>query len=133
MNEISDEKLVEMAREAREKAYAPYSKYHVGAALLCDDGSVYTGCNIESASYPCGICAERNAMSTAINDGKYSFKAIAVIGSGKETCTPCGMCRQFMYEFAPTLRVLCCDCDGKIQEHALNELLSCGFGPKSLG
>ncbi len=132
MSEITDEKLIELALDARKNAYAPYSNYRVGAALLCEDGSVYTGCNIESASYPCGICAERTAMPKAISDGKRSFKTIAVVGSSDEICTPCGMCRQFMYEFAPNLRVLCCNPNGGVKEYSLKELLHAGFGPSSL-
>ena len=129
--------LIEKAREARKRAYAPYSEFTVGAALLCRDGSIYTGCNIENASYGATICAERTAFFKAVSEGEGEFEAIAIVGAPVDKpadfCPPCGMCRQFMYEFAPTLRVLCCDCDGEIQEHALNGLLSCGFGPKSLG
>ncbi len=132
MNEITDEKLVELALNARKNSYSPYSKYRVGAALLCENGEVFTGCNVENASYPCGICGERNAMSTAIAAGQRKFKAIAIAGSSKEICTPCGMCRQFMYEFAPKLRVLCCDNEGKYEEHSLDSLLQKGFGPESL-
>ena len=132
MKNIDDKKLVELALDARKNAYTPYSKYNVGAALLCDDGKIYTGCNVESASYPCGICGERNAMSTAIADGHRKFKAIAIAGSSEQICTPCGMCRQFMYEFAPHLRVLCCSNNGKYIEKDLSDLLALGFGAESM-
>ncbi|MCR4790585.1 MAG: cytidine deaminase [Treponemataceae bacterium] len=126
------EKLVQMALDARKNSYSPYSKYRVGAALLCEDGSLYTGCNIENSSYPCGICAERTAMSKAVSEGHTKFKAIAIVGSSEEICTPCGLCRQFMYEFAPDLLVLCCSSRGNYQEYLLKELLLAGFGPQSM-
>ena len=91
--------LIGKALEAREKAYAPYSKFKVGAAVLTAGGKIYTGCNVENASYPVGICAERVAMSKAVADGETEFTVIAIVGSGENYCTPCGMCRQFMAEF----------------------------------
>ena len=91
--------LIEKALEAREKAYAPYSKFKVGAAVLTAGGKIYTGCNVENASYPVGICAERVAISKAVADGETEFIVIAIVGSGENYCMPCGMCRQFMAEF----------------------------------
>ena len=132
MIENDVKKLIDAAMTARTTAYAPYSKFRVGAAALCSDGTVYTGCNIENASYPCGICAERVAVSKAVSDGKTDIAAIAVIGSSAEKCTPCGVCRQFMYEFSPDMTVFCCDKGGNYDEHALYELLPRGFGAKSL-
>lgn len=129
---MTDHELVELALQARENAYAPYSLFSVGAALLCADGTVYTGCNIENASYPCGICAERTAASKAISEGKREFTALAVAGSSEELCTPCGLCRQFLYEFAPDLRVLCANDAGIFEKHTLPELLKAGFGGKSM-
>lgn len=120
------------AIEAKEMAYAPYSRFFVGAAVMCDDGSVYTGCNVENASYPCGICAERTAVSKAVSEGKRKFRMIAVTGSSTEKCTPCGICRQFLYEFAPDMTVLCGDKDGNFDEISLAALLPRGFGPDSL-
>ncbi len=130
--EYTDKELVQMALDAQKNSYSPYSKYKVGAALLCEDGSVFTGCNIEVASYPCGICAERTAASKAISEGHIKFKKIAITGSSEITCTPCGMCRQFLYEFAPSLTLLCSDNAGNYKEYKLNELLAQGFGPNSL-
>ena len=129
---MTDHELISLALEAREKAYAPYSHFLVGAALLCADGSVYTGCNIENASYPCGLCAERAAAAQAISAGKRAFSALAVAGSGEEVCTPCGLCRQFLYEFAPELRVLCANRTGVFEEHTLQDLLRAGFGGRSM-
>ena len=91
--------LIGKALEAREKAYAPYSKFKVGAAVLTAGGKIYTGCNVENASYPVGICAERVAISKAVADGETEFIVIAIVGSGENYCMPCGMCRQFMAEF----------------------------------
>ena len=91
--------LIEKALEAREKAYAPYSKFKVGAAVLTAGGKIYTGCNVENASYPVGICAERVAISKAVADGETEFIVIAIVGSGENYCMPSGMCRQFMAEF----------------------------------
>ncbi len=130
--EPTDKELVQMALDARKNSYAPYSNYKVGAALLCEDGAIFTGCNIESASYPCGLCGERTAASKAISEGHIKFKKIAIAGSSEQTCTPCGMCRQFLYEFAPELTILCSNNVGNFKVNKLNELLAQGFGPASL-
>ena len=132
VDETTKRELVRAAKEAAGNAYAPYSGYKVGAALLCDDGSRYTGCNVENASYPCGICAERTAAAKAVSEGNRDFRMIAVVGSSAEKCTPCGVCRQFLYEFAPEMTVLCCDESGGYDEVKLSELLSRGFGASSL-
>lgn len=97
--------LMALAIEARTKAYSPYSNYQVGAALLCEDGSTFCGCNIENASYGLSMCAERVALYQAIAQGKRQFKAIAITGSGNDLATPCGACRQVMAEFAPEMTV----------------------------
>ncbi len=132
MSSITDLQLVQKALEARNNSYSPYSKYQVGAALVCADGTIYTGCNIENASYPCGICAERTAMSKAVSEGHKKFTSMAVAGSSKEICTPCGICRQFMYEFAPDLRILCSSDSGEYKELILKDLLPEGFGAASM-
>ena len=125
--------LVEIALDARKNSYAPYSNYRVGSALLCDDGiNIYPGCNIENASYPCGLCAERVALAKAVSDGHKKFRAIAIVGSSEEICTPCGLCRQALFEFAPDLTVICCGSKGNYEIHRLNELLAAGFGSSSL-
>lgn len=97
--------LIDLAKDARKRAYAPYSEFLVGAALLCGDGSVYVGCNVENASFTPTCCAERVAIFSAIADGKRDFSAIAVVGGkiGEEAdgrCMPCGVCRQVMSEFS---------------------------------
>ena len=103
---MTDSELVKTACEAMKKAYAPYSGFCVGAALLCSDGSVYSGCNIENSSYGAANCAERTAIFKAVSEGEYNFAAIAIVGNDKNTpigqgdfCPPCGVCRQVMTEF----------------------------------
>jgi cytidine deaminase len=107
--------LLTRARAAMEMAVAPSSKFRVGAALLCDDGSVFTGCNIESPTY-LGICAERVALFKALSEGRRGFTAIAIAGGVNGGCPPCGACRQILWEFAPSLEVLLEDgCGGFTQ------------------
>jgi cytidine deaminase len=98
MEEEMIQRLIGCAYEARLNSYSPYSNYPVGAALLCADGSIYTGCNVENASYPAGNCAERTAVFKAVSEGKRKFKAIAIVG-GKTLTSPCGVCRQVLREF----------------------------------
>lgn len=129
---MTDRELVALALRSRENAYAPYSHFSVGAALLCEDGSVYTGCNVENAAYSCGVCAERTAAVKAVSEGKRAFAAIAVAGSSDAICTPCGLCRQFLYEFAPQMRVLCANAAGDYEAYTLSDLLPHGFGGKTL-
>ena len=127
----SDEDLVLMAKAARENAYAPYSHYRVGAALLADDGEVFTGCNVENASYGLTNCAERTALFKAVSEGKRDFRKIAI--SLKGVGAPCGACRQALYEFAPDLVVLLGNVEGKLVDQIkLKKLLPIAFGPKQL-
>ena len=132
IDEAAKRELVQAAIKAAGNAYAPYSGYRVGAALLCGSGDVYTGCNVENAAYPCGICAERTAAAKAVSEGNRDFRMIAVVGSSAEKCTPCGMCRQVLYEFAPDMTVLCADNSGEYDEVKLSDLLIRGFGASSL-
>ena len=126
---MTDRELVQKAMEMQKFAYCPYSKFPVGAALLCADGSVFTGCNVESAAYGSTICAERTALLKAVSEGyRENWTAIAVAGKGEEFCWPCGSCRQMLYEFAPELRVLAVRGDGDFEEAKLSDLLPRGFG-----
>ena len=126
---MTDRELVQKAMEMQKFAYCPYSKFPVGAALLCADGSVFTGCNVESAAYGSTICAERTALLKAVSEGyRENWTAIAVAGRGDEFCWPCGSCRQMLYEFAPELRVLAVRGDGEFEEAKLSDLLPRGFG-----
>jgi len=128
---MDEKQLIQIAKDAKQKAYSPYSGYRVGAALVTEDGSVFTGCNIENISYPVGICAERVAFAKAISEGHVKFKAIAVSGSTEEFAYPCGMCRQFMSEFAgDEFIVLCGNENNKYERLKLSELLPRGFDAK---
>jgi cytidine deaminase len=131
----SFEPLIAQAFAAQDRAYAPYSKFLVGAALLCDDGTVVPGCNVENASYGGTICAERSAVVSAISQGKNSqFRACVVVTRGPEPSHPCGMCRQVLFEFAPELPILLVARNGGARKLVnLRELLPGGFGPRSLG
>lgn len=135
-NMKKDSELVKLALDSRKNSYSPYSKYKVGAAVLAenDDGDekIFCGANIENASYPCGVCAERVAVPKAVFEGFKNIKTIAVAGSSEPICTPCGMCRQFLFEFNPKLRVLCASSNGNYEEFNLSDLLTGGFGPKSM-
>lgn len=127
---VSDEALLALAVSARERSYSPYSGYAVGAALLCADGRIFQGCNIENASFGLTNCAERTAMFKAISEGATEFVTIA-ISAEKSVPWPCGACRQVLNEFAPGIRVLV-TWDGQVDEAMLSDLLPHGFGPKSL-
>ena len=130
---MTDEELVSKALEMRKFSYAPYSHFAVGAALLCEDGTVFTGCNVENAAYGSTICAERTALVKAVSEGHVKgWVTLAIAGSGEDFCWPCGACRQMLYEFAPNLRVLAVNQHGRFQQATLSELLPMGFGPASL-
>ncbi len=129
-NGVSDEILLQLAREAMERSYSPYSKWPVGAALLSADGRIFQGCNIENASFGLTNCAERTAVFKAVSEGATEFTAIA-IAARESAPWPCGACRQVLNEFAPDIRVLV-TWDGKTDEAPLSALLPHGFGPKEL-
>jgi cytidine deaminase len=127
---MEDQELVKLAQAARHKAYAPYSHYDVGAALLAKSGQVFTGCNVENAVYPMVICAEQTAIVKAVSEGQREFVAIAI--ATRNGGSPCGACRQVMREFAPHLRVLLADDAGRVRQLTLDQLLPDSFGPESL-
>ena len=135
---MTDQELVELAFTMLERSYVPYSHFPVGAALECDDGTVYTGCNIENAGYTPTNCAERTALFKAVSEGVTEFSAIAVVGSlqGKRNelpTGPCGVCRQALFEFTgPDLVVLMAKSEDDYIETTLGALLPYGFGPKNL-
>jgi cytidine deaminase len=116
-----------------ERSYVPYSGFPVGAALLCADGSVFTGCNVENAAYGSTICAERTALVKAVSEGhRDDFVKLAVVGNSSDYCWPCGSCRQMLYEFAPDLEVLVANRDHDFVKYTLRQLLPHGFGPSAL-
>ena len=123
--------LMNQAIEARKMSYSPYSGFSVGAALLCEDGTVYLGCNIENAAYSPTNCAERTAFFKAISEGKRNFKAIAIVGGADKLvpCYPCGVCRQIMSEFCDShqFEVICGDSLDSLEIMKLEELLPKGF------
>ncbi len=123
-------KLLKQAIEARERAYAPYSHYRVGAALLTSSGKVYKGCNVENAAYSPSMCAERTAIFKAVSEGDRSFAAIAIATA--DGGSPCGVCRQVMREFAPDLVVIVGDTAGNYRVFELPDLLPDSFGPENL-
>lgn len=129
---MTDQALVALSVEMQKRSYVPYSRFPVGAALLCQDGTVFTGCNVENAAYGSTICAERTALVKAVSEGHTDFVAIAISGQGDDYCWPCGACRQMLYEFAPGLKVLAARRDGQFQSVTLDQLLPNGFGPHSL-
>ena len=123
---MDDRELMQRAIEARELSYSPYSKFAVGAALLCADGTVYTGANIENAAFGPSVCAERVAMFKAISEGKREFVKLAVTCES-DHCRPCGVCRQVMFEHAPDMEVLMGNPDGEYVRTTVRELLPDGF------
>lgn len=127
VSRVTDGELIEKAREAMQFAYVPYSHYRVGAALLCKDGRIFTGCNIENGSYGATNCAERTALFKAVSEGAREFCAIAITAE-KSAPWPCGICRQALNEFAPDIRVIV-SWQGQVEEATLPQLLPHGFGP----
>ena len=133
---MSEEKLVKLAIEAMAGAYAPYSGYQVGAALLCADGTVYTGFNIENASYTPTVCAERTAFFKAVSEGERAFSRIAIVGGSEEGdsvadyATPCGVCRQVMMEFCnpKQFTIIVARSENDYRVFTLEELMPAGFG-----
>jgi cytidine deaminase len=127
------ETLRSEAFAAMEHAYAPYSGFRVGAALLAADGRVFRGCNVENAAYPSGICAERAALGAAIANGARQFHTLVLASEADEPSPPCGMCRQALAEFATALHVVSCVPSGRQQRWNLAQLLPHPFAPGSLG
>jgi cytidine deaminase len=125
------ERLLAAAEEVRENAYAPYSRYRVGAAVQAG-GRVFAAPNVENASYPLSVCAERNAVAAAVAAGEREIEACAVVGGGQDPAPPCGGCRQVLHEFGPRMRVVARSPSGARREWTLDELLPSAFGPDDL-
>ena len=121
------EELISTAVAMRQRAYSPYSRFTVGAALECADGTVFTGCNIENAAYSPTLCAERVALGKAVSEGHTSFRRIAVAGGGPKPCVPCGVCRQMLLEFSPDMEVICIGEGDDILTTTVRELLPFSF------
>lgn len=134
MSEAEDfDALFVAARRVQALAYAPYSRFQVGAALLADDGAIHAGCNVENAAYPVGTCAEAGAISAMIAGGGHHIRAVLVVGDGTELVTPCGACRQRIREFAaPETPIAIAGPEGIRARFSLSELLPASFGPANL-
>jgi cytidine deaminase len=124
--------LHERANAARDRAYAPYSNFHVGAALLGTDGSISDACNVENAAFPAGTCAERAALACAVARGVRTFRTLVIATSADQPTPPCGMCRQALIEFSPDLEVVSITRNGREARWRLSELLPQAFTPASL-
>lgn len=129
-NDVS--RLIAAAQAARANAYAPYSRFPVGAALLADDGSIHTGCNVENSSYGLSCCAERHAVAAAVSGGRRRFAAVAIAADSAAPVAPCGACRQVLSEFNPRMTVVMIARDGRTKTARLDRLLPYSFGPRSL-
>lgn len=135
---MDDRQLIQTAIDNLSNSYVPYSHFHVSAALLCKDGTVYTGNNIENAAYSATVCAERSAFFRALNEGKRDFEAIVICGGMNDVisdyCAPCGVCRQVMREFCrpDEFRIILAKTTDDYREFTLEELLPLGFGPENL-
>jgi cytidine deaminase len=124
---INEDKLIAAARAARENAHAPYSKFRVGAALLARSGNIFSGCNVENASYGLTLCAERTAIVKAISEGERQSEAIAVVTDVEKLTPPCGACRQFIWEFCGDIPVILANLSGKVERESAARLLPRAF------
>ena len=129
---MTDQQLILYAVEARENSYSPYSNFKVGAALLAKDGRVFTGCNVENASYGATNCAERTAIFKAVSEGYREFDAIAIVASSGDYASPCGICRQVLFEFLPDGKVILDSDEKGMVTYSVRELLPCGFSSKDI-
>ncbi|MCL2200897.1 MAG: cytidine deaminase [Oscillospiraceae bacterium] len=126
---MTDRKLIDLAREVMVNSYSPYSRFKVGAAIECEDGSVFAGCNIENAAFGATVCAEAGAVAAAVAAGHSGgFKRIAITSEGSSYCFPCGTCRQLLLEFAPELEILSARADGRYVSYSISALLPMAFG-----
>ena len=130
---MTDRKLIEAATDIMANSYSPYSRFKVGAAVECSDGTVFTGCNIENAAFGATMCAEAAAIASAVSAGKRDFIRIAITSEGSVYCFPCGACRQLLSEFSPNIEVLCARADGRYVSYSLSSLLPMAFGKEQLG
>ncbi len=124
---MTDRELISLAFAARENAYAPYSRFLVGAAIECRDGKVFTGCNVENSALGESICAERVALTKAVSSGYREFIRIAIAAEGDKYCVPCGSCRQVLSEFSPNIELLCAKTGGHYVSYTLSDLLPYAF------
>lgn len=124
---MTNKQQVDHALSARKNSYSPYSKFRVGACVLCESDNYYTGCNIENATYGATCCAERVAIYSAIAAGEKEFTSIAIASDSEDFTLPCGICRQIMYEFSSELEIICANNKGEYKAYSINELLPHAF------
>ena len=124
---MKDDELIKIAEKAQGNAYAPFSRFRVGAALQAQSGKIYIGVNVENSSYGLTNCAERSAVFAAVTEGDRQFEKIAIFSSCSPPATPCGACRQVLNEFAPDLKIICANDHGEVNSYQLSELLPKGF------
>ena len=129
---MNSDLLISAATEARKKAFAPFSKFQVGAALEAEDGTIVFGCNVESASYGLTMCAERVAIFKGVSEGHYRFTRVAIATAAETPTPPCGACRQLLWEFAPDAEVICANLQGKVARYTVRELIPAAFDASSL-
>ncbi|MDH4222386.1 MAG: cytidine deaminase [candidate division Zixibacteria bacterium] len=120
---MDEKKLIAEAKKIRNRSYSPYSNFKVGAALLGNSGKVYYGTNVENSSLSLGVCAERVALLKAVCSGEKEFTKIAIVASGENLITPCGLCRQALFEFSPGMKIICSNLKGKVRKFTLKGLL----------
>ncbi|MDR0445982.1 MAG: cytidine deaminase [Oscillospiraceae bacterium] len=125
---VSDRELINMAALAKERAYSPYSGFPTGAAIECEDGSVFIGCRVENPSPALSVCAETAALTAALSAGQRIFKRIAIASDGATYCMPCGGCRQVLHEFSPDMEILASRADGRYVSYRLTDLFPRPFG-----
>jgi len=130
---MTDRTLISMAADAMANSYSPYSRFKVGAAIECFDGSVFVGCNVENSAFGATICAEAAAVASAISAGRSSFRRIAIISEASAYCFPCGSCRQLLNEFSSEMEVLSARADGRYVSYSLASLLPMPFGIDQIG
>lgn len=132
INHLTFKDLLRLAKDSANRAYAPYSKFNVGAALITEDGKMFSGCNVENASYGLTLCAERNAISNMVAEGYKKFVAIAIYSPQSKNCYPCGACRQWIYEFATDAKVITENNNNELVVYSIKDLLPNAFGPDQL-
>lgn len=129
---MSNEKLLQSAREALQHSYSPYSRFRVGAALLTSSGKVFTGCNIENSSFSLTICAERTALFKAVSEGEISFSKILIVSDADDFISPCGACRQVISDLAGNVEIILTNSRGEMQHKKISDLLPLAFGQADL-
>ncbi len=127
LNEQTVNKLIEAAKKVRKHAYAPYSKFAVGAAVICEKDHIFDGCNVENVSLGLSICAERSAIVKAFSEGCRSIRAIAIVADSEQPSSPCGICRQVLYEFNPKMMVILANLEGEVMIKSASDLLPYAF------